>query len=203
VSRTSRSHHTSRFSRSPATRILAAVVLSAAAIGAGASPASARTVTWTLSDGFENNPAATWEVGSSGGGYGIIYSFDTGMARGGSGGVVLDQTGNGFTSVGKPIAPVVVAGATWCRGYVWAQRRVYATNTLTVNLEAINSSTWTYAGVSRYNLFGPGSGRWEQIFISFHPTTRNLYLRVSVIGTPGYVNVVNFDDIYLRCTTTY
>ena len=91
---------------------------------------------------------------------------------------------------------------TRCWGGIIAQRRSYG-NTLRVNFEIINPTTWTYIALGSIYLQGPGTGRWEPVGVGvFRPPVGAFYLRISVIGVNGYTAMANFDNFTFTCEFT-
>jgi hypothetical protein len=176
-------------------RFLTIAGVAGALLVGAATPAFASV--WTLSDGFESNPAATWWFEASDQfGHGDFGGFD-GIPHTGSKYATIYRFDAGWASVARNVhlTPAQSHRAS-CGAQVWLQE---APGTR-VNIEVINPSTWTYVAVNSVTL--PSDNAWHAYGSgSWTPGPVDVVFRVSVISTGGFARV-KVDDLTVQCSYT-
>ena len=178
--------------------VLAVLVTSAGLVAAIAAPAHADL--WQLSDGFEGNPAATWQVAS----YGVSaggFETNAGTARSGSNNAWLTAETE-FASVGRSVylRPAQLHKPT-CGASIYLRPFPGADGgNVTANVEVIDPSNWNYLALETVTL---GSSGYTQVSTpSWKPGPIDVYVRVSLIGVGGYSGL-RIDDLTVQCWGYY
>lgn len=179
--------------------MLLIVGLLVAAIAATASPSYAGE--WTDPDNFDTPDAFTnWHFGHTGDGTGGFSNLGSLSAPRNA---FLFMPDAGFSSVGKTVhfQPVSTGSATRCRFVIQIDAQQ---NARTINVEAINPSTFKYVAVKTIQV-NPNDGYVPQgIFWDITAgTPATVLIRISLIGnSDGSDAFARVDNLVASCSTT-
>ncbi len=165
------------------------LLVSLGIVAATGSPAQAAI--WDHPDGFETNPAGTWELfhDKDGGGG---FDLSAGTARTGTNNAFLSVR-TGFSSVGKQ---VFLQPAQLHKPTCGAAVHVQALGGAKVLFEIIDPANWTWVTVKEVTLNGGGYTRINTD--SWKPGPAKVVVRVSLIGNGGF-SAARVDDLTVRC----
>jgi hypothetical protein len=178
--------------------VLAVLVTSAGLVAAIAAPAHADL--WQLSEGFEGDPATTWQVrsyGASAGG----FEINAGTARSGSNNAWLTAETE-FSSVARSVylRPAQLHRPT-CGASIYLRPFPGADGgDVRVNVEVIDPSNWNYIALKTVTL--TGSGYTQVSTPSWKPGPITVFVRVSLLGVGGYSGL-RVDDLNVQCWGYY
>ncbi|GAA0562525.1 hypothetical protein GCM10010172_52180 [Paractinoplanes ferrugineus] len=170
-------------------RAVLGAVLSMGLIAGTATAAHASI--WQLIDGFDYQPASTWQATASGAS-GSGFDINAGTARSAPNNAFLwAQTQ--FSSVGRSVVLRNNSSRITCGAAVYLQGLSGAS----VNVEVIDPSTWTYISLKNVTL---NSSSYTMVTVP--PWTggpNTVYFRVSLLGKGGFSSI-RADDATIQCT---
>ncbi len=173
-------------------RLVAAATLVAGFLASPASSAHA-SWTWTLTDGFETNAAATWSFDIAGSGQGTFEQYGDGPPHTGSW-YADEVTFSGWIGVRRTIAVPISPGMHLpCTLMFW----VMAQPGQKLNIEAIDQATWTYDGVKSLTTTAAGN-TWVAYSTAFTTSASAVVVRLTAGNYTRYR--VKVDDMYVTCT---
>jgi hypothetical protein len=176
-------------------RIRSTVVIATVSLGlvaAVATPANAGT--WIFTDGFENNPAASWWCENP-----DVYSHcdfggHDGAAHSGSGYVDLYRFAAGWNSVDHSLSlPSGLIRS--CVAEAWFQG-AYGTR---FNIEIIDPVSWTYVTLGQFTV-NNSAYTWQSSSISWGGGPNNVVLRFVLVSN-SYDADLKVDDAAVVCST--
>jgi len=177
--------------------LLGVLAVLALLTGGSAAPAQAVAVhVWTLSDGFESDPAGLWTFGGSPA-CGVCGSIreDPWQARTGNRWASIEaMAADSWFSAARTVRLSPPASSATC--VLWMYVKVPAG---TVNVEVINPATWTYLAVTSVGV----STDYRQVTTpTWRTAPADVVVRASVVraGDPPTTAFANVDDVTVRCT---
>lgn len=170
-------------------------VVAAGLVAATAAPAYAGI--WTLQDGFESAPAATWwfEGSDDDGSFGT-FAATNGIPHTGTRYATITRDRPGWTSVARMVHLTPAANhSASCGAQIWLQEKPGTK----VNVEVIDPATWNYLAVRQVTL--PAGYPWKAYSSgSWRPGPVDVVVRISVLSD-GYARV-KVDDLTVQCSYT-
>jgi len=159
----------------------------------GPSPAQAFGLTWSLTDNFENNPAASWWSESDADGY-LQWGGHDGLARSGVDYAEVYRFVQGWSSADRavtlPYQAVAAARTCTLAGYV---QELVGTR---FNVEVIDPTSWTYLALGVFTL--PDTFVWHQYSVSWTGGPSSVVLRFVVVSNGNFARI-KVDDVTVQC----
>lgn len=180
--------------RAAAAGRLTKVAITSVLVSAGlltATATAAHASIWQVSDGFDYQPASTWQlthVGTGGG----LFELNAGTARTAPNNAYL-WAQNNFSSVGRSVTLRNNSTRNFCIAGIYLK----GLSGVKVNFEVINPSTWTYISLKTVTL--TGGGYTQATVPSWQGGPNTVYVRVSLLGS-GSFSSVRVDDLVVQCT---
>ena len=177
----------------------AATILAAALGGAAVAPTPAHAAwSWTLTDGFENNPNGRWTRNFHGAGTAANYDTAGLYARTGFINAWMTAGASDTFVTTRRDVTLQLSGPSRCGASVYLSSAPGAA----VNLEIIDPATWDYVSLRTVVVTGDGYHRYE--FNNWEPRTSTVILRMALLGDLDYLTTpgphLRLEDVEVGCS---
>lgn len=185
-------------------------VLTVCAVVLGTGARAEASTSWSFNDGFETT-GSLWNRDGDGpqdcpryrtcNPADVIDDADRSY-RGTKFASILNNSGYGanWLSFGRQVR--IAAGATRCSMAAWINVDYARSTPVTMNLEVIRVSTWTYEVIKTFQLNDLGQvGTWQRYSTGYwYPGPRDVFVRFVLVGQEFGVVGIRVDDVGVSCT---